>query len=72
MKPMFWMVLDSTPTRRHSTEQAARQEAERLARENPGCEFFVLSAVAVVTRSDVRWEECQEVQEWERDGKLPF
>jgi hypothetical protein len=41
----FWMVLgDGRPTFRHTYENSANQEAERLARANPGREFIVLEA----------------------------
>lgn len=46
MQP-FWMVQGAGPaTVRHSTRQLAEMEARRLARENPGHEFYVMEAVA--------------------------
>lgn len=45
----YWMVLGSgTPRYRHATEQSARTEAARLARNNPGVEFVVLRSVCTV------------------------
>lgn len=52
----FWMVWNparSIPAFRHSSRLAANLEATRLARENPGQEFFVLEALARVQRVDV-------------------
>lgn len=56
MKP-FWIVWSpdgATPPRaRHDSERAAIAEAERLARLNPGKEFFALAAVAVSQKVEV-------------------
>ena len=55
-KPKFWMVVGlGTPTVRHTSWESAKQEAERLARMNPGQSFTVMSSIATVTKSDVRW-----------------
>ena len=68
---MFWMVLGSgLPTYRHDTEQSARAEAERLARQQAGQEFYVLQAVSACVKSDVAWVACEERDQW--DDKLPF
>jgi hypothetical protein len=43
----FWYVYDKTsykPTHEHQSEIAANNEAERLAKANPGQEFLVLEA----------------------------
>lgn len=62
----FWMVLgNGNPVYRHPSEQSARNEAQRLARINPGSTFFVLRAVAAVTVVDVQWTELDDA---ERDG----
>ena len=43
------MVLgNGRPNYRHTTEQSARHEAERLALSNPCCEFVVLSSVCTI------------------------
>jgi hypothetical protein len=53
----FWMVLGSGPSRcRHPSKESAKNEAERLARLNPGSEFVVLEAIATVVKQDVQWE----------------
>lgn len=47
----FWMVWNPAghaPTREHSTEESARTEAERLLREYPDGQFYVLEAIGVV------------------------
>jgi len=44
----FWMVWSpqgTMPTVQHETRHKAVTEAERLARGNPGREFYVLEAV---------------------------
>ena len=45
----FWLVwndgpLGRTPTYKHPTQEMAKQEAERLAKGNPGTRFWVLEA----------------------------
>lgn len=47
----FWMVwcpAGRQPIYRHSSEESARAEAERLARQNQESEFYVLEATARV------------------------
>lgn len=56
----FYMVLQPSTnyTRyRHDDYQAAKVEAMRLARANPGQEFIVLCAVCTVTKDDVKVDE---------------
>lgn len=55
MKPpkQFWMVHSTGPTNvRHDTEGKALAEAKRLARANPGVEFYVTEAVTLVLKHD--------------------
>ncbi len=45
----FWMVWNpggNQPRQVHATQALATEEAERLARKQPGIEFIVLMAVA--------------------------
>ena len=52
----FWMVwnpLGYQPRMKHWNEDAAVREAKRLARENPGQQFYVLEAIAGVEKIDV-------------------
>jgi hypothetical protein len=48
----FWMITGdgNSPRVRHSNRQDAVREAERLAKSNPGTEFFVLEAVEMLTQ----------------------
>jgi len=48
----FWMITGdgNSPKVRHTNRQAAAREAERLAKSNPGTEFFVLEAVEMLTQ----------------------
>lgn len=63
----FWMVLgNGEPQYRHETEESARTEAERLARQCPGHEFYVLQAVGKCAKSDVQWSEPVD------DDGIPF
>lgn len=55
----FWMVWNEgnqDPRYKHPTERQARDEAERLARANPGKRFFLLRAVDVCKWKDISWE----------------
>lgn len=65
----FWMVwcpAKYAPTFRHETELAARAEAARLARLNPGNEFFVLEST-----SSARCTEPQVIYaEWPSGEKV--
>lgn len=49
MNGRFWLVWNDgpfgrVPTHKHSTQEAAKQEAERLATQNPGTRFWVMKA----------------------------
>lgn len=50
----FWMIKGDGPTNYvHTTEESARQEARRLARENPGTRFYVLQATKAFFVNDI-------------------
>lgn len=51
----FYMVVGSgnQPKIRHPDKVTAANEAERLAKANPGSEFYVLEAVSVSVANDV-------------------
>ena len=50
----FWMVKGPGPaSARHDTRSSAEREAERLARANPGQDFYVLQAIALIRKVDV-------------------
>jgi hypothetical protein len=69
----FWMVLgEGMPCYRHQSKQAARDEAERLARLNPGEEFTVLEAVETVVKSDVKWEPNEIISSPLIRDQIPF
>lgn len=56
MSNTFWMVYglhQRSPTVRHKTERSAVEEASRLARINPGVQFFVLEATHNIVKRDV-------------------
>jgi hypothetical protein len=42
---LVWNPRGDSPRIRHDFEGRAIREAERLAIQNPGCEFYVLKAV---------------------------
>ena len=48
----FWMITGdgNSPKVRHTNRQEAVREAERLAKSNPGIEFFVLESVEFITQ----------------------
>ncbi|KGJ01721.1 hypothetical protein IT41_19415 [Paracoccus halophilus] len=50
----FWMVKGNGPSiAMHSSREIAEGEAARLARMNPGVQFFVMEAVVCHRRVDV-------------------
>jgi len=54
----FWMVWNEGnrgPEKKHLNENSARNEAERLARLNPGQKFYVLAAIDCCQQRDVLW-----------------
>lgn len=61
-EPRFWMVYgmgQGQPTARHKTFDSARAEASRLARLNPGIDFFVLEAVGAARKVDVEFTDLR-------------
>ena len=70
----FWMVYglhQGKPTMRHKSYASARQEAERLARAVPGVQFFILQAVGMVEKVDVRHVDLRAPSEDDFD-EIPF
>jgi len=64
----FWLVWRDggwAPQYKHDSRKSAENEAERLARENPGQDFYVLMPVSRTVKSDV-------VTERFFDDELPF
>ncbi len=58
----FWVVwcdCGGVPTVKHITVEAARAEAERLARTNPGHRFHVLAALGHCSFNAVNWTEVE-------------
>lgn len=58
-EPPFWLVWSpqgQPPRYRHQSRSLAEDEALRLARANPGNEFYVLCPVTLLTKADVRIE----------------
>lgn len=61
----FWMVWNprgNAPVVRHASEKQARDEAERLARTNPGHRFHVLENKGCCEFQAVHWTKPSE--EW--------
>lgn len=66
----FWVVWNpngQNPRYRHASRLDAEQEAGRLARANPGKEFFVLAAATVVCKSDISVQRFRDPA-----GEIPF
>jgi len=60
----FWMIWNKGnrgPTIQHPTENAARSEAERLARFNPGQKFYLLSAIDCCRVNDISWASMEDL-----------
>ena len=68
----FWMIVgigQNPPRARHETEHAAFAEANRLARNNPGIEFYVLESMARAVKDEVRFDRMKPA---EADDGIPF
>ena len=52
---LVWTPGGGIPIKRHYTCQEAREEARRLAQNNPCIEFFVLRAVEGITYREDPW-----------------
>lgn len=67
-RTMFWMVYARNgthpPAHEHHDYQAALNESQRLAREHPHTQFYVLAAVAVSVRTDVVTVDCVDPLEY--------
>ena len=64
----FWMVWNpngNAPTFRHHHPEAAKVEAERLARLHPGQKFHVLALIGTCEFQAVKWQVFGE-------GEIPF
>lgn len=75
MTSMFWMVYgmrQGAPTVRHKTRESAIEEASRLARNNPGIEFFVMEAIKKVVKRDVDITHLVEIGPGYEDDGIPF
>lgn len=58
--PSFWMVWNPSgrsPTVRHPDPASAKQEAERLARQERGQTFVVLQSIGECRVRDIDWTE---------------
>lgn len=53
----------------HETEESARKEAERLARNHRGEKFYVFEAIACVTLNEFKWAE---IRGENADQEIPF
>lgn len=54
----FWMVVGrGVPCVKHDSEQSARAEASRLAKNNPGEPFTVLESIATACKVEVQWTD---------------
>ncbi len=54
---LVWCEDGGEPRHKHDTHDAAKREADRLARANPGSRFFVLTPLESVVRSDLHREQ---------------
>ena len=58
---LVWRIDGDSPSFRHASLKTAKAEAERLARANPGCQFYVLSAESRVRiQEPLEWEELSD------------
>lgn len=60
-RPAIRLGKASLPPLYVPSEQAARLEAEKLARENPNEEFFIFEPIASVTLKDPKWRQIKPI-----------
>lgn len=60
---VVWCPGGGNPTVRHDYHTDALGEAERLSRQNPGKEFFVLMATDRLTKNDVQHDRLADPAE---------
>ena len=73
-RPKFWMIWSPqgrAPTYQHTSRVSADTEADRLAKANPGSEFFVLKAVGGRTASEPEVQQINITNKQWDDG-IPF
>lgn len=58
---IVWCESAGRPTFKHTTFDAARLEAERLATENPGRQFHVLQSVGTAQHRKVDWFDHDQI-----------
>ena len=76
-KYRFWMVYgegQGAPTYKHDSEEAASEEAQRLALRNPGCAFYVLKGVgrAMAAKPEVAMEKLVKPTGVIADQQIPW
>lgn len=77
-EPLFWCVWcdgGGNPTVKHRDFEAARNEAQRLARANPGRRFVVLAAALAYQKRDldeIRFDDGSGYDPMELDREIPF
>lgn len=72
---MFWVVWNpesGPPSFRHRSRNEARSEATRLARQNPGQEFFVLAAIGRAHRPEPTIFQTLTPPSGVDDDEIPF
>jgi hypothetical protein len=52
---LVWKSGGDAPTKRHELIESAREEARRLAHDNPCIEFFVMRTIEGVTYTENPW-----------------
>ncbi|WP_028029914.1 hypothetical protein [Gemmobacter nectariphilus] len=69
----FWMVKGAGPTNAiHATRMDAEREADRLAKQNPGVNFYVLQAIACHRKIEVERVSLIEATLDMDDEEIPF
>ena len=79
-RPPFWLVWNPSgriPRFEHYSYESARQEAERLARQNPGDLFYILCPVGRCRHQQVHYEPFISDHEAsqlgiDQDPEIPF
>lgn len=69
---VVWNPTHGNPRYRHMRFDAAKTEAERLAKNHPTQEFYVLKAMSLSKKIEITTERLQAEDDHDLDSEIPF
>lgn len=68
---MIWNPEGRPPTHKHASFTLAKSEAHRLAKANPGQQFFILNAIGMVEKVETVYHDLEHDVDF-NEVELPF